>query len=278
MRDEARATLKIGDIEITPLLDGPLPATLGKIPDPRHRAEAEKLLESAPADALTMPVFGYLLKLGARHALVDAGAGALMSKELGQLADALAASGVSPAQIATIYMTHMHKDHFGGLVDAAGAAVFPNAELVLHETEAAFWMDRAFEDMPERAWRFFDVTRTTLAAYGDRVRRAREGEDIQGVSAHLAPGHTPGHACWLAQSGGKSVLAWGDLIHIAYLHLPAPHVVMEYDLDPALALQSRRRVLDWVTKDAIPVAGAHLPAPGIHSIARRGEAFGLATG
>ena len=196
-----------------------------------------------------------------------------MSAELGRLAAALKARGVAPRQIDTIFLTHVHRDHFGGLVNDDGAAAFPNAQVVLHEKEAAFWLDSRLEDMPQRARRYRDIARNTLALYADRLRRVKDSEEVSGVTAQLAPGHTPGHTCWLIESGGQAMLAWGDLIHLAPIHLPSPHIAMEYDLDPATALRSRRRVLDWVATDHILVAGAHLPAPGIGAIVRNGTAY-----
>src|SRR5262249_20411402 len=166
-----------------------------------------------------------------------------------------------------------HRDHYGGLFGEHGKAAFPNAQLILHEQEARFWLDHTIDEIPERARRNFDQARQALALYAGRIRRVRDNEDVHGVSARLAPGHTPGHTCWLIQSGGQSMLSWGDLIHIADIHLPAPHIAMEYDLDPATALQSRLRVLDWVATDRIPVAGAHLPAPGIGAIVRAGQGY-----
>ncbi len=268
----------IGAIEVTPLWDGPLPSSLEKIPDPLHRAEAEKLLAQAGPDALTMNVYGFLLRLGDRFALIDAGAGRLMSAELGRLGAALNAQGIAPGRIDTIFMTHVHRDHFGGLIDGAGKAAFPNAQLVLHEKEAGFWLDTGREDLPQRARRHYDVTQRALSSYAGRLRRVKDGEAIAGVSAHPAPGHTPGHTCWLIRSGGQAMLAWGDLIHLAQIHLPAPHIAMEYDLDPAVAKATRRRVLDWVARDNILVAGAHLPAPGIGAIVRSGNAYAFKPG
>lgn len=263
----------IGAIEVTPLWDGPLPSSIEKIPDPLHRAEAETLLAKAGPDALTMNVYGFLLRLGDRLALIDTGAGRLVNPALGRLSAALNANGVAPQRIDAIFMTHVHRDHYGGLVDDEGNAAFPNAELILHDKEASFWLDSRLEDMPARARRYGDSTRQVLSLYADRLRRVKDNEGLPGVSAHLAPGHTPGHTCWLVQSGGQSLLAWGDLIHIAQIHLPSPHIAMEYDLDPVVARQTRSRVLDWVAGDGIAVAGAHLPSPGIGAIVRSGQGY-----
>ena len=263
----------VGDIEVTPLWDGPLPAGLGKIVDDAQRAEAEALVAEAPPDALTMPVWGFLLNAGGRYALIDAGAGTTMSRDLGQLGTALQAQGVSPDKIERIYLTHLHKDHFGGLVDRTGGAAFPQAEIVLHAREAEFWLDTPMQAMPRRAHRYYDLTLKAMALYDGRIRRAGEGERVGDLVPLLAPGHTPGHACWRIVAGGRSMLAWGDVVHVACLHLPAPHIVMEYDLDPATALATRLKILDLVTSQRIPVAGSHLPGPGVGMIVRKGEAY-----
>lgn len=270
MRAQARPSHRIGGIEVTPLWDGPLPSSLGKIIDPSHVAEAKRLIASAPPDALIMNVYAFLLKRDDHFALIDTGAGRLVNPDLGKLISALRAVGVTAEQIERIFLTHVHRDHYGGLADAEDKAAFPNAEVVLHEKEAHFWLNTRLENMPQRARRYVDSARQFLSLYAGRLRTAYDGEDIQGVTARFAPGHTPGHTCWLVQSGGRSLLALGDLLHIAYIHLPAPHIAMEYDLDPGLALQTRRGVLDWVAGEGILVAGAHLPSPGIGAVARHG--------
>lgn len=263
----------VGSLEVVPLWDGPLPTSLSKIPDPEHRAQAEALLARVDRDALVLDVYAFLVRSGDRFALIDTGSGRLGNPQLGKLPQALAAAGVTRNEIGTIFMTHAHRDHYGGLVDDGGSAAFPNAELIFHEKEAAFWLDSQFEDMPPRARPHYHPTREVLSRYEGRIRRVTDGEDVFGFSPVLAPGHTPGHTCWLMQSDGDCMLAWGDLIHIAEMHLPAPHIAMEYDYDPDLALRSRLRVLDWVATDRIPIAGAHLPAPGVSVIVRRGDHY-----
>jgi hypothetical protein len=65
-----------------------------------------------------------------------------MGPTLGKLPEHLRAFGVTPEEIAPVFLTHIHPDHSNGLVDDTGRAVFPNAELILHEAEARFWLDR----------------------------------------------------------------------------------------------------------------------------------------
>src|SRR5438105_1883010 len=123
----------IGDIAVTTLSDGVLAAPLDVVLG-MDKAEVERL--AGRKDKLPIAVNAFLLRLGGKWALVDTGSGNTMGPTLGKLTDDLRAHGVAPDEIATIFLTHLHPDHSNGLVDDAGAAIYPNAEVILHETEA----------------------------------------------------------------------------------------------------------------------------------------------
>ncbi|MDB5651754.1 MAG: beta-lactamase protein [Hyphomicrobiales bacterium] len=258
---------KVGRIEITPLLDGDLDSSLDRIPDPTDRAAAVKLIEAAGGDkALTMDCFAFLLHLPEGPVLIDAGTGSMMTARLGHMHERLAEIGVAAEDIRTIYLTHVHKDHFGGLVDADGRCMFPNAEIVLHEVEAAFWFDTPPEHLPERARGTLALNAKAFGPYAGRIRRVKEGGGAPGIAARLAPGHTPGHAAWIIETGEAPIVAWGDVVHLAALHLMRPETAMIYDLDPATAAKTRRSMLKWVAESGAVVAAAHLDSPGIGHI------------
>src|SRR5262249_61123146 len=81
-----------------------------------------------------------------------------------------------PAAIDTVLLTHIHPDHALGLLDADGGAVFPNAELVVHEAEAAFWLNRdAGAGASERIRRNIAKGQAACAPYRGRLRAVRAG-------------------------------------------------------------------------------------------------------
>lgn len=256
-----------GNIEVIPLLDGPLPSSLDKIPDPAHRAEAEKLIAKVGSDVMVMPVYAFLLRFDDKLVLIDSGSGKLGYDTLGRVSERLAEANVRPDEVTDILMTHLHRDHYGGLVRENSAA-FPSANLVVHEPEAQFWLDTNKSEMPARAQKSVEEVRSIVALYGDRVRRVGTEEVFPGIRARPSPGHTPGHACWEVTSEGKTLLAWGDVIHISQIHLQAPYIAMEYDLNPGTALKTRLAILDWVTDNNVTVAGAHLPEPGVWKVVK----------
>jgi len=267
-------TFRIGEIAITPLLDGDLDASLDKVPDPVDRAAAAELIAAAGGEkALTMDCHAYLLHLPDGPVLIDAGTGSMMHERLGHLHERLAETGVRHEDIRSIFLTHAHKDHFGGLVDAAGRAMFPNAEIVMHEVEARFWFDTPPADMPERARGTLHLNEKAFGPYRDRIRRVREGGGMKGVAARLAPGHTPGHTAWVIETGAEPIVAWGDVVHVAALHLVRPQTAMVYDLDPHTAGATRKDMLQWMADSGAVVAGAHLQSPGVGYIRREEDRY-----
>ena len=264
---------KIGDIEMTALSDGPFPATLDTLLD-FDRDEAQRLIGKPAGTPFFLPVNSYLITLGNKRVLVDTGCGPTMGPQLGQLPCRLREVGVAPDAIDMILLTHIHPDHAMGLVDAAGAALYPNAELIVHEVEANFWLgqERAV-GATERIRRNIGKARHATAAYRERLRTVRDGEVLPGVSAMLLSGHTPGHTGWIVHSGRDSVLIWGDVVHIPAIQVARPEAAFEYDVDPQAARATRARTFDMVCADRLCVAGAHLDFPGLGTIVRTGARY-----
>lgn len=267
---------RVGSVEVTALLDGHLEMAAELFPsaDP---AELERLAGTAfhKPGPQRAPVNAYLVNTGERLALVDAGAAALFGPELGKLPQALSAAGVAPEQIDTLLITHLHPDHVAGVLTAGGAAAFPNAELVVTEAEHAFWHDDAnLNRAPEGMKPFFLAARRSVAAYAGRVRRIAGADPVFGpITAVPLPGHTPGHGGFLIGSDGEALLIWADLVHLATYQFARPDWSIAFDVDPAMAAATRRRVLDQTAVDRMLVAGMHMPFPGFGHVAKEGAAF-----
>jgi glyoxylase-like metal-dependent hydrolase (beta-lactamase superfamily II) len=261
----------IGEIEVTTLSDGVLTAPLNVVLG-MDKAEAERL--AGRKETVTISVNAFLLKVGGKWALIDTGSGNTMGPTLGKLPANLRAHGVAPETIETIFLTHLHPDHSNGLVDGAGAAIYPNAEVILHETEARFWLDRdPSTGETDSIRRNLAFVRVATAPYRKRMRPVRDGEAMPGVSAVPLPGHTPGHTGWLLHSGKDSLLIWGDVVHFAGIQIARPNTGLTYDIDPQAACATRARMFDRAAADKLAIGGAHLDFPGFGHIVRKGAGF-----
>ncbi len=112
-----------------------------------------------------------------------------------------------------------------------------------------------------------------MRPYLDRLRRVRDGEEYLGFVPVLAPGHTPGHTCWLLAAPGGGFLALGDVIHVSAIQISHPDVGTTYDLDKNQAVASRKRILDMAASERLALAGAHVNAPGFGYVVRKGARF-----
>jgi glyoxylase-like metal-dependent hydrolase (beta-lactamase superfamily II) len=270
-KNAAGSVRVVGDIEVASVYDGPHEVPLALIIDVEP-AECRRLA-GVTGNAVALSVNCFIIRTGGKTILVDTGGGTTMAT-LGRLPASLRSAGVAPEDLEHILLTHLHRDHSNGLIDATGAAVFPKAEINLHEEEAKFYLDRSFTDSDPERWRNGAAeARRNLAPYRDRIRRFRNGEVFPGVTATPLPGHTPGHTGFLVQSGGERLLIWGDIIHLQRVQVPRPEVALAFDVDPSMARATRRQTFDWVAQERLCVAGAHLDYPGFGTIVRDGDGY-----
>lgn len=265
---------RIGDIDVTVLTDGAttFDATLFSQTDPAHIAA---ILQSAGEEAIRTNFNASILRTGGKVVLVDTGPRDLFGPDCGNLPAAMAEAGVDPAEVQTLYLTHLHPDHAAGAISGAGQAIFANAELVLMEAEHDFWSDDANvagADDAVKSWQ--QLAKSVLAAYGDRLRLIKgEGQIAPGVTAVPLPGHTPGHAGYRVASGGAQMMHVGDIVHAQVLQLADPEISVVFDIDASKARAARKRLLDEVATDGILCTGGHFLRPALARILRDGAGY-----
>ena len=113
-------------------------------------------------------------------------------------------------------VSHLHYDHAGGMVDAAGAPNFPRARYVVQrdESEAAHGDELRLTGIMEREQ--LDLVR----AAGQLAEVSGEVELVSGVSVLPTGGHTRGSQAVLLgtrseardEAAGERAIFWGDLI------------------------------------------------------------------
>lgn len=267
---------KVGSMEVTALLDGYLDVT-PEIVVGYDDAEGQRLRDKALIDgnALRIPVNAFLVNTGERLVMVDAGTSDALGPTMGRLPQALAAAGVSPAQIDALLITHMHPDHLFGAVDGDGKKVFANAELILPETDHAFWHDDAMMNgAPEEFKPFFEGARRAAAAYeGSTTLVSGDEEVLPGFRTMALPGHTPGHTGFLIESDGETLAVAGDILHMSAYQFDRPDWGIGFDIDAAQAAATRKAFFDQAASDKLLFAGAHVPFPGLGHVAKEKDSY-----
>lgn len=268
----------VGEIEVTALLDGHIDIgqqLISGFNEAEAQAAMSQNMQTLQGGGVRIPVNGYLVNKGDKLTLIDTGTADLMGPTMGNLGAALTAAGVSTGDIDTVLLTHIHPDHSGGLIDGDGKAVFENAELAVSKTEWDFWYDDAIlAGVPEGSRPFFQMARNTTSPYSNRLNLIEGAtEVVSGLTSMPLPGHTPGHTGFTLTSGDEALLFWGDIIHMTGLQFAHPEWTLAFDMDPALTVQTRTKMLDQAAADSMLVTGSHLDFPGLGRVHRDGDHY-----
>ncbi len=229
-------------------------------------ATPEMMNGTMPNGTFANATNAFLVRDAERIILIDAGWGKKLFLHLEKL-------GITPEDIDVVLITHMHGDHIGGMM-LNGQLTFPNAEIYIPEEEYHYWTDDdKMNAIPENNRKAFKASREVIRAYGDRVKTFQpDNMDnpsepiLPGIIPIAAYGHTPGHTMYLLTSGQDKLLVWADLTHAMAIQMPYPQIAVTYDINPEDAINSRKKVLEYVTTHKIPVGGMHIAYPGVGQI------------
>ncbi|MDP2087384.1 MAG: MBL fold metallo-hydrolase [Gemmobacter sp.] len=175
---------------------------------------------------------------------------------------ALADAGVTPDQIDTVVLTHMHGDHIGGLMGEAGPT-FANARYVTGAAEHNHWSGANNEGFQKN-----------VVPLNDRMTFLDDGGAVApGVTAMLTAGHTPGHMGYMIESDGNQLMLIGDVANHPIWSVQNPDWEVRFDADKAAAAATRRRVFGMLAADRVPFIGYHMPFPALGYVAAEGDGF-----
>jgi glyoxylase-like metal-dependent hydrolase (beta-lactamase superfamily II) len=269
---------KVGGFTVTTVHDGFFERPLQGFVRNAPIEEVQKVLAESflPTESIRIPFTVTFLDTGSRLVAFDSGNGVLPpTATQGKMIQNMATAGIDPAKVDLVVMSHFHGDHVNGLLNGAGAAAFPNAEVVVPAAEWAWWSDTGNETRsPEGQRATFANSARRFAPYQGKIRQVAAGaEVIPGIQAVAAHGHTPGHTCYLIADGPAQAMFLADTTNRPELLARRPDFHAVFDFDAAMAEAARRRILDQAAADRIRVTGYHFPFPANGYIAKEGNGY-----
>jgi len=136
-----------------------------------------------------------LIRGNGRVALIDTGGFGVRRLLIARLAQ----RGLQPSDVTDLLLTHAHYDHM------VNWTLFSQARIVIGAHEIAWAVDEPWGEtpVPELYVRELKTWPT--------LHMAADGEEIlPGITAHMAPGHTPGHLIYVLGGRERDVIFTGD--------------------------------------------------------------------
>ena len=239
--------MTLGDLELTPLLDGFLRldggAMFGIVPKPlwERRAPADE------RNRIRLGMRPLLVRGSTRTLLIDAGIGGKMDPKsvdiygidrACSLDRSLEEAGLSSDDIELVLASHLHFDHAGGFTDRApDGSLIPHFRRARYVARAGEWEDATHPHERNRA-SYLAENFVPLRDAGVIDFVSDAAEIIPGVRVIRTGGHTMHHQIVLIESGGRTGVFAADLIPTT-AHIDPPWI-MGYDLYPMDTLAFKR--------------------------------------
>ena len=261
---------RLGDLELLVVSDGTIRqdagATFGLVPRVMWERYAPELDEK---HRIPVGLNSLVIRSDGKCILIDTGVGmketrapgAMVIQGTGLLLESLAAAGVQPADVDIVVNTHLHFDHCGGnTLEENGIPVpaFPRARYFIQKGE---WEAASHPNERTRG--------TYLTENFEPLEHARQVElisgDIElarGVHIVPAPGHTEDHSVIEMESAGQFGLYVGEISQYPVM-LERLAWISAFDVLPLVALETKRRLMEWAVEKRALLISVHAPYPGI---------------
>jgi len=279
---------KVGSFEVTVVTDGVRPTPLADnfISNQRKDVVSGGLASVYVGIDKEKPVYPFtpiVVNTGAKLVVMDTGLGLSVYEQskgaMGQFHANLAAAGIDAKTVDTVIISHFHGDHINGLLGANGKLAFPNAEVMVPKSEWDYWLDdgnasRAPEGLVKST---HGNVRRVFGALDRKVTPYEAGKEIvPGITSMFTPGHTLGHTSHIVASGSDRVLVQADVTAgPALLFVRNPGWHPGFDMDGALAEQTRRKLYDMAVADKMLIQGFHFPFPAAGYAEKDGAGYRL---
>jgi glyoxylase-like metal-dependent hydrolase (beta-lactamase superfamily II) len=198
--------------------------------------QKEHQLQNRPRGSLLVDIQPFAVITSKDVLLLDTGLGFKKGNEL-QLHQNLVSNGINPSDVTKVLLTHLHKDHAGGVgkenSDHSRQLSFPKATYYLQERELNFAFEKGFPSfIPEE----LDVLKQSSQV----VLLKDDKGTIDGyIDYEVTGAHSPYHQVFWIKDGGEEIFFGGD--DAPQLQQMKHRFIAKYDYNGKKAMELRKQ-------------------------------------
>jgi glyoxylase-like metal-dependent hydrolase (beta-lactamase superfamily II) len=191
-------------------------------------------LQQRPTGSLLVEVQPFCIKTGTDIILIDTGLGFAVNKAL-QIHTNLSIHGIEPHQVTKVLLSHLHKDHAGGvsIKNNLGnySLAFPNATYYVQEQELMFALETGYPS--------FMAEEIAILQNNPQVHYLQGDGIIDGWIHHqITGGHSPFHQVFWLKKSNNIIFFGGD--DAPQLQQMKNKFVAKYDYDGKKCMELRQ--------------------------------------
>jgi glyoxylase-like metal-dependent hydrolase (beta-lactamase superfamily II) len=195
--------------------------------------ESNDKLQSRPKGSLLVEVQPFVVITSEDVLLLDTGLG-FGKEEVLQLHKNLMDAGINPSEVTKVLMSHLHKDHAGGVtkkVNDKWELSFPNATYYLQKNELNFAFAKGFPSY---------ITEELEPLKSASNIQLLEGNGVLNgyIKYEVTAAHSPYHQVFWIVDGGETIFFGGD--DAPQLQQMRTKYVAKYDYDGKKCMQLRQ--------------------------------------
>ncbi len=223
-------------MKVIPLSEGSFTIDKSKLFVPFDTSNDD--LQKRPVGSLLVEVQPFVVITSEDVLLLDTGLGFKTPQDVLQLHQNMMDNGINPSEITKVLMSHLHKDHAGG-VSIGQELSFPNAKWYVQEKELEYAFEKGFPSYITDELKVLKTAPQVNLLKGDGV--------IDGYIKHVITGaHSKFHQVFWIVDGGETLFFGGD--DAPQLHQMRTRFATKYDDDGKKAMELRQEW--WETGNA----------------------------
>lgn len=231
MNESTNSSSGFNDMKIIPLSEGTFTIDKTKLFVPFDEGVHE--LRQRPVGSLLVEIQPFVIITSKDILLLDTGLGFEKDGRL-QIHENLSGAGINPSDITKVLLTHLHKDHAGGVSNGIDheQISFPNAKFYLQERELNFSFEKGFPSFITEELEILKQSKQVVLLKED------EGTIDNYIHYKITGAHSPYHQVFWITENDKTIFFGGD--DAPQLQQMKHRYVAKYDFDGKKAMELRQ--------------------------------------